>query len=412
MNYFRNSEDKKRVINNFLSLVVLRGFQFIIPLITLPYLIRTIGIENFGLLNYAVSLGFFFGAVIQFGFSVTATREIARYRDDHVNLEKIYSNTISVSIILSVVSVFIFALIVFAVENFYKYLSVYFFTIVFIVFQSLFPIWFFQGLEKMKYITYISLSSSVLYLMLLLVFVNGKSDFYLVPLLNATISMVTFLFSIMLIKKKFKVFYKPPSFQEVKETFNNGCNAFISQFAPNLYNNATVFMLGFFANNVSVGLYTSATKIVDAILSFGYILSNAFFPYLSRNLRKHKFFQKLMIISGSVLTIFTFIFSEVITKFLFGSGNVEISPYLKFMSLSIILIFISITYGTNYLMLVGRDRIVKNISLVTSITFFVFSLFVIPIFGIWGGVATLIGARLVMAVFQYFYYLKVLRLEK
>lgn len=59
-----NTENKKRLISNFMSLSVLRGFQFIIPLITLPCLVRTIGIENFGLVKFAISLNLYFGAIL------------------------------------------------------------------------------------------------------------------------------------------------------------------------------------------------------------------------------------------------------------------------------------------------------------------------------------------------------------
>jgi PST family polysaccharide transporter len=143
-------------VSNFASLTVLRGFQFLIPLITLPYLVRTIGIENFGLVNFALSLGLYFGAIIQFGFGITATREIARYRDDPVRLTQIYSATLSATMILAVISAVLFTFIVLSVEKFNTHLNLYLFTLAFIVFQSLFPIWFFQGMEKMKYITFLS----------------------------------------------------------------------------------------------------------------------------------------------------------------------------------------------------------------------------------------------------------------
>lgn len=89
-----NTENKKRLLANFASLIVLRGFQFLIPLITLPYLVRTIGLEKFGLINFALALGLYFGAVVQYGFGVTATREIARNRDDPEKLSQIYSATL------------------------------------------------------------------------------------------------------------------------------------------------------------------------------------------------------------------------------------------------------------------------------------------------------------------------------
>lgn len=401
-----NTENKKRLFANFLSLSVLRGFQFVIPLITLPYLVRSIGIEKFGLINFALSLGLYFGAIIQFGFGITATREIARHRDDPVKLAQIYSTTLTASILLALVSAALFSLLVLSFDKFNSYLNLYLFTLAFVVFQSLFPIWFFQGVEKMKYITFLSLGTSSMFLISLFAFVKKEEDFIIVPLLNAVASFITFMIAIMLIKKQFKLNFIRPNIQEIKSIYQSGHHAFISQLAPNLYNNSAVFLLGLFTNNTLVGLYTAATKVIDAVISFSYILSNTFLPYLSRNLQKHKVFQKIMLPLGLALTIATFIMAEWIATLLFSADNLEVATYIKRLAISILMLFIVMTYGANFLMLIGKDRVVKNITLYTSLVFFVIALIIIPIFGIWGAIATLVGARFAMAVFHFRFYIK------
>lgn len=407
-----NTENKKRLLANFASLVVLRGFQFLIPLITLPYLVRTIGLEKFGLINFALSLGMYFGAIIQFGFGITATREIARHRDDPIKLAQIYSATLTASLIFAAISAILFTLIVISFDKFNSYLNLYFFTLAFIVLQSLFPIWFFQGMEKMKYITFLSLGTSVMYLISLFSFVKQQDDFVLVPLLHAIAALITLILAITLIRKQFKVKFTIPQWQEIKAIYQNGHHAFISQLAPNLYNNSAVFLLGMFTNNTVVGLYTAAIKVIDAVISFAYILSNTFLPYLSRNLARHKLFQKIMLVSGLVLTLATFIFAEWITRLLFSAENIEVASYIQYLTICILLLFVTMTYGTNYLMLIGKDRIVKNIALYTSISFFIIALVLIPTFGIWGAIAVLIGARATMALLQYRYYYKYRSIEQ
>jgi PST family polysaccharide transporter len=401
-----NTENKRRLVSNFLSLIVLRGFQFLIPLVTLPYLVRIIGLENFGLINFALSLTLYFGSVIQFGFRITATREIARNRDNHKKLERIYSSTLSASVILAMVSTVLFTLIVVSFDKFNNYLTLYLFTLAFVVFQSLFPIWFFQGMEKMKYITFLSLGTSVMFLISLFVFVKDDNDFILVPLLNAISAFVTFLIAILIVRKQFNVHFLRPSLQEIKLTYKNGYHAFVSQLAPNLYNNSAVFLLGVFTNTSLVGLYTAATKVIDAVISFAYILSNTFLPYLSRNLQKHNVFQKIMLVSGLVLTMVTFIMAEWITTLLFSAGNLEVAIYIRWLVICIFLLFTTMTYGTNFLMLIGKEGVVKNIALYTSLVFFVIALLIIPLWGIWGAIATLVSARLTMMLAIVLFYFK------
>lgn len=403
---FINTDDKRRLAGNFFSLIVLRGFQFLIPLITLPYLVRTIGLDNFGLVNFALSLALYFGAVIQFGFGVTATREIARNRDDKVKLNKIYSVTLTASFLLALISAITFGLIVMVFDKFNHYLYLYLFTILFVIFQSLFPIWFFQGMEKMKYITFLSLGTSTMFLISLFAFVKQADDFVLVPLLNAISAFITLIIALVLVKKQFKVEFIVPKLSHIKAVYKDGRHAFISQLAPNLYNNSAVFLLGLFTSNSVVGLYTAATKVVDAVISFAYIISNTFLPYLSRNLQKHKVLEKIMLIVGTVFTFIIFIMADNITSLLFSSNNLEIASYVKWLSVCILFIFITITYGTNFLMLIGKDYVVKNIGLYTSLFFFVIALFIIPLLGIYGAIITLVGARFVMMLTTTYFYFK------
>jgi polysaccharide transporter, PST family len=399
-----NTENKRRLISNFMSLTVLRGFQFLIPLITLPYLVRTIGIENFGLVNFALSLGLYFGAIIQFGFSITATREIARHRDDSAKLVQIYSATLTASILLALASAILFTLIVFLFDKFNSHLNLYLFTLVFVVFQNLFPIWFFQGMEKMKYITFLTLGTNLIFLVSLFVFVKQEDDFVLVPLLNATAAFITFVIAIALINKQFKVSFTTPGIQEIKSIYQNGHHAFISQLAPNFYNNSAVFFLGLFSNNLLVGVYAAATKVIDAIISFAYIISNTFLPYLSRNLKIHKVFEKIMLLSGLILTLVTFVMAEWITELLYSADNIEVSLYIQWLSIAIFFGFGYLTYSTNYLMISGQEKVAKNISLYVSSVAFFWTILLTYLYGIEGAVISVLIARAALSFFSFIYY--------
>jgi PST family polysaccharide transporter len=401
-----NTENKKRLIHNFFSLIVLRGFQFLIPLITLPYLVRTIGIENFGLINFAMSLGLYFGAFIQFGFGITATREISRQRDDDAKIAQIFSSTFTASLILAGLCAVIFFVVVLCFDKFNDNMYLYLTILAYIIFQSLFPVWFFQGMEKMKYITLLNLVTSMLFLIGLFVFVKQQQDYLLVPVLNAIAALAMLGAALAVIKKGFGVNFVMPTKNDVMRVYSDGRYAFISQFAPNLYNNSAVFLLGIFAGNTAVGLYTAATKVIDVVISFAYILSNTFFPYLSRNLQRHKAFQKIMLSSGFVLTAVTFLMAEWITTLLFSAANIEVANYIRWLAVSIILLFTTMTYSTNYLMLIGKESLTKNISLYTSLVFFCVALITIPLLGISGAIGTLVIARFFLALINFSFYFK------
>lgn len=407
LNKLVNSDNKKRLLKNFSSLFILRGLRFIIPLITLPYLVRTIGMDNYGLINFALSLGMYFGTVIQFGFNITATREIAKNRNDILKIQHIFSATISAALLLVLISSLVFVFIVMFFDKFNIHLKLYLFTLLFIIFQNISPLWFFQGMEKMKYITYLNILSNVFFLGNLFVFVKDQGDFIWVPLLNAVSSLISFIFSLVLIKKQFNVHFIIPKFRDIKLIYINGAYAFINQLAPNLYNASGIFILGLFTNNSLVGSFAAARKVIDAINSFAYILSSTFLPFLSRSLNKHTIFQKIMLLTGCSLSLITMIFSHFIVNFLFGSNNIETAMYIKWLSVTIIFSFVYLTYNTNYLMISGNEKIAGNISLYISLIAFLLTFILIYNFSIWGAVVSIMLSRGLLSLTSYFYYLKV-----
>lgn len=394
------------MVSNFFSLMALRGFDLIIPLITLPYLVRTVGVENFGRIGFALSLSLYFGALIQYGFSVSATRAIARGRDSKIELCKIYSKTIFLSLFLSLVSMILCCLIIFIVPELKKNYDLYLLTLASVIFQALFPVWFFQGMERMKYIAIFSSLSKLSILIGLFLFVRNPDDYIIVPLLNALAALLVLMFSGYLIWSVFDVRLEIPSVRDVKDLAFNDRHSFINQFAPNLYNNSSVFILGVFSGPAYVGIYLAATKVIDAFCSIAYVLSSVFLPYLSRNFSNHRYFERFMFIAGVAGSMFTFFLSDYIALFLFSNDGSSVSDYIKYLSPCVAIIFLTLVYGTNGLMLIGQDHILKNISLYVSLTFFFVALLLIQFIGIYGSIISLVGARFFMLFLIYVFFKK------
>lgn len=401
------SQENKKLISNFLSLAVLRGFDLIIPLVTLPYLLKTIGIELYGELAFALSMAMYFGSIIQYGFGVTAVREISLFRGDKAKISNIYSRTITCAMILTAFCTVLFLLITLNIDRFNETAWIFIASFLLIAMQSMFPVWLFQGMERMTYIAYINLSTKVMFLLSLFIFVNTKEDYILVPALNAVAASISFISAIVIANNMLEIKYKFPSVREIIDTLSNGKHGFISQIAPSLYNNTTTFALGLFSSSMNVGLFSAACKLIDAINSAGYIIGNTFLPRISRDLAVFKFFQWIMIFTGLLLSLMVLIFPQELSSAIFASNSKELTDCLRLLAGTILLVFLNITYGTTYLICTNQDKRLSLIMFSNSLIFFILGIFAIKIFDLEGAIFTLIASRLFLSSSFIVNYLKI-----
>lgn len=405
-NIFSIVKANRRLIENFISLISLKGIDFLIPLLIFPYLIRTLGIDTFGLLAFSTAFNIYFGAIIHYGYSVTAVRDIARVRDNQTDLNKLYSSLITLSFLLVLVSAIIISFLVLLIPNLKENWLLHFTSFFYISMFSFFPSWFFQGIEKMKFIAYINLVSKILYMVSLFLLVLKPEDYILVPFLHGVFMLISVIISFLIIHKHFKLKYIKPSKADLKKILKEGRHAFIVQLAPTLYNSTTTFILGYTATYTLVGVYASATKLIDALNSISIIILNTFLPYLSINIKRHKTFSYIMWSVALVLVILAFVFSDFLITFLYGAKNLVVSDWFKLLIPMVLFVFIRNTYGPSYLMLINKERVYKNIVLYSCVSFFILSIILVPVYSLKGAVFIMLGATFIMSGYTYYYFLK------
>ena len=308
-----------RLLSNFLSLSVLQIFTYALPLLTLPYLVRVLGVENYGLVMFAQSFIMFFSILVDYGFNLSATREISVHRDDKEKVSEIYSSVMTIKVILIFLSFFILSVVVFSFEKFNQDKELYLITYLMVVGQGLFPIWYFQGLERMKYITGINIVSRVIFTIAIFIFVNETDDYILVPLLNGLGITIGSLYSLYLIKMSFKQQFKLQSFNSIKTHFKDSTDFFLSRVSVSIYTSANVFVLGLFTNNTMVGYYSIAEKLYQAIQGLYGPISQTLYPYVAKE-KSIALYKKifLSVVAINIIGVaFVFLFCEPIFNMIF-----------------------------------------------------------------------------------------------
>ncbi|WP_322406949.1 oligosaccharide flippase family protein [Idiomarina sp. PL1-037] len=404
-----DSVETRKVIRVFFSLLTIKGVDLAIPLITLPYLIYTIGLENYGLVNFSIALSIYFFSFVQYGFPVSAARDVARNRNSPLKISAIFSITIYSMFILTIFASITFGLLLIFIEKFLEYKYLHIFTFLSLITKAFVPIWFFQGIQQMGNFTWINIISRLALLLLILTFIKAENDFIYLPIINLATSFFVIMLSYYIIINKYNIKFHRFKFGKVKSKIYLNFNTFIAQFAPNLYTNSATFFLGMTSTPLALGIFTSASKIIDIVGLFSHAMANATLPFITRNKTKHIKVLSLMIISGVFLSVVVAIMSGFLTKILFPENASDVRHILILMLPILPLLFFNLALGNNFLLIFGYEKEMRNIVLNCSIFSLVYSIPLIYMFGLYGSVFTLVFTRLVIAVFYYFSYrLKVL----
>lgn len=365
------NKDAKTVAGNFIWLSVLRVVGYIFPLITMPYLARVVGVEGFGKIAFAAAIMVWIQTIADWGFNFTATRDVAQNRDDVQKVSEIFSNVLWARCLLMFVSLTTLLILIAVVPKFRTEWDIILITFLMIPGHILFPDWFFQAIEKMKYITILNLLSKLVFTLAVFIFIKEKEDYILQPLLTSLGYVVAGIVSMYVIIKRWKYRIFPPSFNGIISTIKKSSDVFLNNLFPNLYASFSSVLLGIYCGSTANGIYDAGAKFVKIANEIVNIISRVFFPFLSRKINKHSMYAKLSLGVSVAMAAVLYFAAPLIIRIFFTPEFSDAVIVLRILSLMIIAISISNIYGTNYMIIQGYERQLRNITIVCSIIGFI-----------------------------------------
>lgn len=389
------TKDGKVLTSNFLSLSSLQLVIMLLPIITLPYVLRILGYEKYGLIALAASLVGYFQSVVDYSFKVTAVRDISVNGYSIKRRNIIYSRVMTTKAIFLLLSALIIGAILYIYPPFSNEKELFIYSILSLIGFALFPDWFFQGVEKMKYITIITIIIRVLSTISIFIFIKEKSDYIYYPLITNAGLIISGIVGQYLLYKKFSVKFILLPWKYIVKTMGNNFYIFINQFVPNLYNNSTSFLLGVLVSSEALGIYTAIIRIIDLCISLLNILSRVFFPLINRVRDTFNLYKKLMF-TVTLVGISILILSNKIVFWYLGLVDPIALPVLIITGLSILGFVTYDIYGLNYFIVNRKDKLVMMNTIMCSIIAFLIAFPLISIYGIIGASLTLLFGRLLM----------------
>lgn len=373
--------EKKRLLDNFLSLGALQLAGYVFPLINLPYLSRVLGVEKFGLVFFAFAFIQYFNILTDFGFGLSATREIATNRHNQNNLSNIFSTVLVLKFLLVLVSYLILVLCTIFVPKIHNNWLVFHLSFLMVVGNAIYPVWFFQGMERMRYITFLNILSKTIFLISIFIFIKHENDYMLVPLLNSAGFLVSGIIGLVFAIRKFNLTLYIPKLGTLKKQFKYSTEFFISRISVSIYTNTNTVCLGFAGSEFMVGLYVAAEKIYTAINGLKEPVVTAMYPFIAKNkdILLYKKIFKIVLIGTFLISLFAFIFAKFIIITFYGT---HMQNAYKVFQIFCILFFVnvpSVLIGYPLLGGLGYTKIC-NYSVIISSILHVICLFILLFF--------------------------------
>ena len=366
--------ERKTVLKNFASLSVLQAITYVLPVLILPYLFRVIGAEKFGLIAFAQAFVQYFMILTDYGFSISATKEISLCQHDRAEVNKVFSAVMTMKGFLALVSLVLLGCAVYFIPKFRHDWLVYVLSFGMVLGNTLFPVWFFQGTEKMKYIADLNIAGGILTVLCIFFSIHGPQDYLMVPLITSCVGLITGLWGQYIAFKHLGVSFRFPGYTNLRRQITAGWDIFISNVAINAYTTTRIFAVGLLTNNATTGFYSIAERLAGLCQTFPLAsFSQALFPRLSKIFQKSKtrayeFMNRIQLITINISLIclpLIYVFAHPIIKLIFGGDYPE--TVLSFRLLLVSVLFISSNaFRVQFLLIAGKTHLYSRIHVIMA----------------------------------------------
>lgn len=238
------SDELRGIVKNSFFTMIVQGVNFLVPIITLPILLRVLGSTAFGFYSIAGSVVQYCVIITDFGFAYTATRKASWYREINGPICSLFSTVVLIKTGLGVISFALMLACLYLVREWSPYSNVFYALYLLVLSSIVSQAWIFQGFEEMRFIAIFNAVSKLPYLGSILVFLRPGSGPIFAAEIQGTAGLVGSILSIIVATRRYSIRLVVPSRTEVLEQLTEGLNVFASTFFGNIYGQGAVVVTG------------------------------------------------------------------------------------------------------------------------------------------------------------------------
>ena len=364
-----------RLRDNILALSVVQAGNYLVPLLALPFLARVLGIRAYGEVVFVQTVMMFGMLLVDFGFSWSATRDIAASRDDRAKVSTLFAGTWGLQWLLLAVVVLVVLLSMLWLPSLRPNASLYLTGLGIVLGQVLFPLWLFQGLEALKVAAVIQVVGKVLALPWLLIWVDGPQDQVAAIAFFSASSVLSGLGAVWWIHRSKWVEWFWPSRADLAQAFRQGAWIFGSRVSISLYTTAVPLAVGLWAGPAQLAAFNLADKVRVLIQGFLAPVAQALFPRMSYLINRDRVAAFSLLTKSAWLVGFVSLlsgglvwwFAEEIMLILGGKDFINTGDILRWLAFVPLMVAGSNTLGVQVMLPRGMNRAFTTILTAASI---------------------------------------------
>ncbi len=352
------------VWRNVFSLGALQATQFLLPIVVFPFLARALGIEQLGKLAFCTAFVQYFSTLVVYGFNLDVTKEIAISRNNPEKISSIIRSTLTARLLLLTLAFLLILPVVALLEELRKNVGLVSIICLQIVGEALFPMWYFQGMESMQWISFMQIVLRASAALGIIAFVRSENDLLLAGAFQA---MPIFLGGWIGLLKMYHLQrsqFQVSSMREAIERLKSSWTIFLSMLSVTLYTNTNMFLLGLFAPMENVGYFAVAEKVIRAAMSLPTVVAQAIYPRVSAlfsaSIEDAKSFLRRIAWLGTLALMLLGVLLVFMAEFIcqvIAPRSLPTSAFLiRLMAFLPLILFWDNIYGTQILLNFNRKR--------------------------------------------------------
>ncbi len=396
---------------NFIMNAALSLSTFLYPLITYPYVTRTLGAEYYGKVIFASYVVNWVTMFAQLGIPTYGIRACAACRNDEAKLRKTVREILTLNVITASLVYAVFLLCIMLVPRFREDPVLFLIVSVPVLLNAVGADWYFKGLEEYGYVAFRDTLFRVLAIILLFLLVHTKQDYRFYGLTMAVAGGGPAVLNFLNARKRLGGFQDGQQ-TDWKRHLHPILTFFMLTVAVSIYTSMDGVMLGFLSTDTQVGYYGAATRMKTMEVSLVTALGGVLMPRVSNYLAEGKkgAFRKLVtgnfafiFLAAAPMTLYSMVMADQVILFLSGEQFRGAMLPMQVISITIFLIGLSNVTGMQILVPSGREQLTTNSTIWGACVNLAVNFILIPRMGAMGAVVGTVLAEITVLAVQIWY---------